>query len=207
MSVRHNPIEVGTMASSILYNRGKGYVLAVDHNGPCFDIVFVSGSYSRRLPESILRGVQWTIYPRDSGFANADQLAELSRYADEVIAEAARAEAAERAAFDCEAAALGCNPEYSSLVQGNTADGVIAARNIRTLLKASFPATKFSVRKTDHGVLRVAWTGGPEGDAVEAITQRFKSGFYDAHRDYHETTITPWMKVFGHAEYIFTSRD
>lgn len=207
MSVQNNPIEVGTMVSSILYNRGNGYVLAVNQNGPCFDIVFVSGSYSRGLPESILRGVQWTIYPRESGFASAAQLDALSRNADEVIAQAARDEAAERAAFDCEVQALGCNPEYSKLVQGSTGDGALAAKNIRILLKSAFPATKFSVRKTDYGVLRVSWTGGPEREPVEAITGRFKSGFYDVHSDYHDMAITPWMKVFGHAEYISTSRD
>ena len=216
MSVRHNPIEVGTMVSSILYNRGRGYVTkihgeqrpdsvnrlpgtsVVAGGSARFDIVFESGCYSRLLPEAILHGVQWTIHDRDEGFADQEELAALCRRADEAIArQAAEAEAAQLA-FDLEVARLRADTAHATLTQGDTGDGAIAAKNIRLLLKAAFPAVKFSVRKRDYGALTVSWADGPDSNAVEAVTDLFRSG--------HNGTATPWMMVFGHAEYIFTSR-
>ena len=216
MSVQNNPIEVGTMVSSILYNRGRGYVTRIQGvqrpdtvrrlsgtaiaagGAATFDIVFESGSYSRLLPEAILHGVQWTIHDREEGFADQEQLAALCRHADEVIAQQrAQAEAAQEA-FEQEIARLRADTAHAMLTQGDTGDGTIAAKNIRVLLKEAFPAVKFSVRKRHYGALTVSWADGPDSNAVEAITDLFRSG--------HDGNATPWMMVFGHAEYIFTSR-
>lgn len=55
---------------------------------------------------------------------------------------------------------------------------------IRAMLKAAFPATKFSVR-TERGVsaIRVGWTDGPTCKRVEAITSRFEAGYFDGMTD------------------------
>jgi Large polyvalent protein associated domain 30 len=88
MNSQREPIVVGTMVSTVLYNRGRGYVLAIHGSqrpetvqprfggtmmsggSASFDIVFECGTYSRRLPEAILHGVQWTVFPRAKGFAD-----------------------------------------------------------------------------------------------------------------------------------------
>ncbi|MBB2199890.1 hypothetical protein HLH44_21120, partial [Gluconacetobacter sp. 1c LMG 22058] len=97
-----------------------------------------------------------------------------------------------------EVARLRADTAHATLTQGDTGDGAIAAKNIRLLLKAAFPAVKFSVRKRHYGALTVSWADGPDSNAVEAVTDLFRTG--------HNGTSTPWMMVFGHAEYISTSR-
>lgn len=217
MSVSLPPLVVGTMVSTILYNRGRGYVAAVHdpqrtdpsrrHSvTPAFDVVFEDASVSYRLPEAVLRGVQWRVYPREEGFAEA---ATLSCLLADAQAARAQAEAATRMAQEAEMeaiASLRSDPAWASLIQSDTGDGTIAAKNIRALLKTSFPETKFSVRKLHYGALKVTWEAGPTRDAVCAVTSRFASGTYDAHTDCHGSCLTPWMRVFGHADHIFLSR-
>ncbi|MBB2157352.1 hypothetical protein HLH33_13690 [Gluconacetobacter diazotrophicus] len=224
MNSQNEPIVVGTMVSTMLYNRGRGYVVAIHGSqrpetvqprfggimmsggSASFDIVFESGTYSRRLPEAILHGVQWTVYPRAKGFADQATLGHLCQKADAIAAQRKADAAAAQAAFDQKVAELQADPAHAALVQGDTGDGVIAAKNIRVLLKAAFPGVKFSVRKDHYGSLRVNWSDGPDARAVEDITDRFRSGHYDSHSDCHGSKTTPWMKVFGHADYISTSR-
>ncbi|MBB2157917.1 hypothetical protein HLH33_16685 [Gluconacetobacter diazotrophicus] len=224
MSTQAKPIVVGTMVSTSLYNRGRGYVLAIHGSqrpgtvrsllgGPIvsggsasFDIVFECGTYARKLPEAILHGVQWTVYPRAEGFADQVTLGQLCQKADAIAAQRKADAAAAQAAFDHEVAELQADPAHAALIQGDTGDGVIAAKNIRVLLKVAFPGVKFSVRKDHYGSLHVSWSDGPDARAVEDITDRFRSGHYDSHSDCHGSKTTPWMKVFGHADYISTSR-
>jgi len=214
------PVTVGTKVSTVLYNRGVGYICAV-HGTPApetvrtlphgvvstggrasYDIVFEDGSYARQLPECILHGVQWKIYPHAQGFADAAMLADLHHHADAVLAEKARREAEATAAFDAEVEALRANPSYSDLIQGDEGCGRLAAKNIRTLMKKAFPKVKFSVRKTHYGSLHVSWKGDAPRHDVEAITNRFKTGYYDTQADCHTSKASPWSKVFGHADYI-----
>lgn len=224
MSGTQTPIEIGTMVSTVLYNRGRGYVrdihgcqrpdtsrslagrVLMTGGSAAFDIVFEDGHVSMNLPEAIIRGVQWRVYSRAEGFADAAHLDALASNARAIAAR--RQEDADRAAaaFEAERAALDADPAYAALIRGNTGDGVLAARNMRLLLKAAFPGVTFSVRKADYGTIRVSWTDGPQHEAVEAIVLRFKTGRFDSQTDYAYEERTPWTVLFGHARYVFTAR-
>lgn len=86
------------------------------------------------------------------------------------------------------------------------AGGKLAARNIRTLLKAAFPGQKFSVT-SDYSSVNVRWTDGPAGAAVDAIIDRFDIGRADYNTDYFYTESSAWSELFGGVQYLFTYRD
>ncbi|GBR20070.1 MULTISPECIES: LPD29 domain-containing protein [Asaia] len=223
MSDTAHTLEVGTMVSTGLYGRGIGYITAIygeqkpetvrrvlnmfATGGQAeFDIVFESGGRSRKLPECILRGVQWKIFPRETGFADASKLAALEEASDAYTAAREAEKREKEAAFARAVEALKADPAYVDLEQGDARDGALAAKNIRKLLKAAFKGTKFSVRKSDHGSIYVRWSDGPSEDQVSEITGRFKTGTFDHHSDCARQEDTPWSKSFGGAEYVFTSR-
>lgn len=220
MSISENPVMVGTMVSTILYNRGRGYVTAVygevgktpvrslagrsimTGGSASFDIVFLTGERSQRLPEAILRGVQWTVYAREDGFADADELERLKTQAEEMAAVKAREKAEAKAAFDAEVERLSAAPDLAHLKQGDEGSGTLAAANLRVLLKKRWPKTRFRVRKQHYGSLIVSWESGPAETEVKEITDRFIGSGYDLMNDCRTIVTTPWNKVFGHADYI-----
>lgn len=223
MSDTAHTLEVGTMVSTSLYGRGIGYITAIygeqkpetvrrvlsvfATGGQAeFDIVFGSGGRSRKLPECILRGVQWKIFPKEKGFADASKLAELEAAADAHKAAKDAEEREKEAAFARAVEALRADPAYADLEQGDARDGALAAKNIRKLLKAAFKTTKFSVRKSEYGSIYVRWSGGPSEDEVSEITDRFKTGTFNHQSDCAGQEDTPWSKSFGGSEYVFTSR-
>lgn len=225
MSVSENPVVVGTMVSTILYNRGRGYVKAVHGEAgrqpvralsrgaimtggsASYDIVFLGGERSLRLPEAILRGVQWTVYAREDGFADADELARLDALAEAREAEKRRKQAEDKAAFDAEVARLQTDPELARLKQGDEGSGTLAAANLRVLLKKHWPKTRFRVRKRHYGSLTVCWECGPAEADVKEITDRFSGSGYDLMNDCSTVVATPWNTVFGRADYISLYRD
>ncbi|WP_336764422.1 LPD29 domain-containing protein [Asaia sp. VD9] len=223
MSDTAHTLEVGTMVSTPLYDRGRGYITAIHGEqmpqtvkrigglmgtggNAHFDIIFEIGARSVRLPECIIHGPQWKIYPKEAGFAEAWRLAELEKLASDLEAAQLAKEREEEAAFARVVEALKADPAYADLEQGDDCDGALAAKNIRKLLKAAFKTTKFSVRKSEYGCIYVRWCGGPSEDQVSEITGRFKTGTFDHHSDCARQEDTPWSKSFGGAEYVFTSR-
>jgi hypothetical protein len=86
------------------------------------------------------------------------------------------------------------------------AGGKLAARNIRTMLKAAFPGQKFSVT-SDYNSVRVRWVDGPTDAAVTAIIGRFDIGRADYNTDYFYTESSAWSELFGGVQYLFTERD
>ncbi|WP_156474470.1 LPD29 domain-containing protein [Gluconobacter albidus] len=216
-------VTVGTRVSTILYNRGRGVVSAV-HGTPrpetirrlaggfiaaggnaSFDIVFACGSISKKLPESILHGVQWTIF-HDEPKAGPEEIAQLRAHAEACRAEKqARKEQAE-AEHAAEIERLRVDPEHAHLEQGSDQSGVLAGKNIRRLLKAALPHHTFRVRKSSYGSVSIS-CNDPLDDAaqetVSDIRKRFRSGLYDQVTDCHSKSRSPWQEVFGSAEYVF----
>lgn len=86
------------------------------------------------------------------------------------------------------------------------AGGKMAARNIRTMLKAAFPGQKFSVT-SDYSSVNVRWVDGPTDAAVTAIVDRFNIGRADYNTDYFYTEDSAWSELFGGVQYLFTHRD
>lgn len=215
-------VQIGTVISWGVLNTGRGVVYAihgeqkpdsVKHLGggvvsmggnADFDIVFETGGRADRVPECILRGVQWEIFEEvvpqeeiDRLLANADEHAAKNK---------AKAEAESKA--------------FAEAIDGLRTDKAIkyltpisdpydmngAAKNVRATLKQYFPKVKFSVRR-DSFTLRVSWTDGPTAKQVNEILAPFKTGGFDLDQDMPTSKDTPFTVVYGGFEYLFTSRE
>jgi len=74
------------------------------------------------------------------------------------------------------------------------------AVEIRKLLKAKFPATKFSVRTSRGSMVSavdIRWTDGPTTYAVAAITSCFQAGHFDGMVDGYEYDRTSFLRIDG----------
>lgn len=174
--------------------------------GAEYDIAF-DDHLSRKLPECILRGVQWDIYEE---VAAADEIVELiskaNAYAEEKKREAEAAavrRAAERAKH------LADNPHLvAAKDKPNWSPSRVAAENIRRELKTAFPSVKFAVKKDGYNAVTVKWTNGPTTAMVEAITGKYKAGSFDGMNDIYERNAdATFADVFGDPNYVFASRD
>ena len=170
------------------------------------DVVFLNGTISRNLSEALVRGsVQWTVLD------DVATDAEVQTALEHAQAEQARRESAARTEaeqFAAEVQRLKTSPEFAHLVQGEDRySGVLAAKNIRRVLKRAFQAVKFSVRKTSYGSLAIEWADGPTEKEVEDVAGNFKGGYYCGHEDIYKHQRTPWNEVFGAAEYTSVRRN
>jgi hypothetical protein len=162
-----------------------------------FDIVFDDGHLSRRLPECILRGVQWEIF---DDIAGADEI--LDALAQSKVKAARDKENAE-----AEAERRAAEREQHKRDNPHLKVGGTAAENIRIELRRRFPGVKFSVRSSRSSV-DVSWVDGPTVDAVREVTRRHKEGHFDGMQDLYETDLNAtFAQVFGGEKYIDESRD
>lgn len=208
-------IKLGTQVHCILHGGRDGTVVAIHGearpesiiNFPGlttggnaeYDIIWDNSARSQRIPECIIRGVQWRILdlPRatDERILELGELADQKVERDRIEAEAKRAAKAERRATLIEE-----NPKLE-IGEGSK----VAAKNIRTQLKQSFDWVKFSVR-SDHSSVNVSWTDGPTVEQVEEITRNYSEGHFDGNDDsYHYNADRAWP--FGGTRYIFESRN
>lgn len=211
---------VGQRVSTLLYGWREGVVTAIHGeqspeslggNGPVcwggraqFDIVFDCGDTSRKLPESILHGVQWTIYDE---VATAEEIAGLIANASTAQVIKAQQKASEKEAFAAAVQAMRVAPEFKHLDQSRELhSNKRAVKNVRASLKKAFPGVKFSVR-SDYSEVRVKWTDGPTAAAVDAVVNVFKGGSFNGMEDIYESRETPFTEVFGSIQYVFTSRE
>ncbi|MCY1395961.1 hypothetical protein D9M71_109200 [compost metagenome] len=216
-------MRVGTRVRCALHYCGQGVVFAIhgvqapesvqtvlDRVGvrgghARFDVVFENGSISRDLSEAIVRGIQWTIYDDQ---ADEAEIARLLQHAEETRIEKERDQAQAVQAFAAEVERLQSAPEMAHLTQGDDIySGKLAAQNMRAALRKAFPKVKFSVRKTSYGSVTVSWTDGPTTREVEAIVDRHQGGHFDGMEDIYKHEKTPFVAVFGGAEYVFTRRE
>ena len=216
-------IGIGTRVSTRLYDRGEGFVFAV-HDDPrpaplrpvlggfaqtggrqTYDIVFLSGSFTLRLPEAILRSSGWRLL---GGCGNAAEIAAAIVHAEAEDARRAAEKAAADEAHAAELHRLRHAPEHARLRQGDDRhSGKLAAANIRVQLRQSFPGVRFSVRNTDHGSIYVRWTGGPEQKAIETVAMPFQGGHFDGMDDSYKTARSAWCEAFGGAQYVVCRRE
>lgn len=214
---------VGSRIYSILYGGRHGVIYAIHGEqglgnvrqflggaivtgGVCyFDVVFENGTLSKRIPETIVKGVQWRLV---EGVATDDEIQTLLANAEETarLADIERTEKA--AAYTRAVETLRADADKAYLQQGDDdASGKLVAVNLRKEFKKAFPGIKFSVRKPDYGVVNVSWVDGPTNDAVNAIVRQYQAGSFNGMEDIYEYDVQPFHKVFGGARYIFTDRD
>lgn len=214
-------IVIGQVVSTNLYGLGKGVVYAISGeqssfgqgkelggviyraaSNAKFDIVFFNGEVSNNLPESILRGVQWTVHDE---VATLEAVKMACEYSKLVADKKAEDEHKAKEHFAQEKERIKNLPEYQSL-QSENLGGKGVAINIRRELKAAYPKTKFSVRTRDYDCVNISWTDGPTENQVKQITNKYKNGSFDAMQDMYEYSSSPFNDVFGGAKYLFTER-
>jgi len=174
------------------------------------EIAFENGTLSR-VPEAIVRGCQWQIFPE---VATDEQIHEalaavLQKQIDDEFKaqQAARDEANLRDRLASEYAWL------QRVKDGEYAGPVLAAQNIRTELKRTFPGVKFSVRSSRYSggnSVHVEWTNGPKEAAVNDILDKYEAGRFDGMDDsynYKSGTARVWCELFGSAKYTSTTRE
>lgn len=167
----------------------------------CFD----GGQISEQLPETILRGVQWTIFAEvASAEAVARAIVRSQLFKAEKKAEAAEAKSSHLAAAE----AFRTNPDYAHLSPlTEKYDSKGATNNIRKHLKKLFPGVKFSVRNERGSSVAVRWADGPTTKAVDRALAWFKAGRFDGMTDSYEYSANPFGDVFGSVTYLSTSRE
>ena len=85
--------------------------------------------------------------------------------------------------------------EHSKGLSLSEAD-TVTRNNIRTMLNAKFPGSRFTVggSKYEFGSVRIKWEDGPTPDEVEAVVNLFYCPFG---RLKDESERTPWRERFG----------
>ncbi|ORM71089.1 LPD29 domain-containing protein [Pantoea rwandensis] len=213
-------VVIGQVVSTVLYNRGRGVVFAihgeqkpasvgslsgvVSYGGNAtFDIAFECGKISRALPESILHGRQWSIFPE---IKTAE---EVQHVVDHAMAEEhreAEKHEAEEQQYRAECQRFKTAPEYSALSQDKKG-AVQVTGNIRKELKAKFPGVKFSVRKRSYDSISVNWTDGPTEEQVREITVKYRDSYFDGMQDMSVSCSSPFNEIYGGVGYVFIDRD
>lgn len=173
-----------------------------------FSIVFENGTFSPRVPECIVRGVQWSLPNREPASAQdiSDMIAAANAAKD--AADKERRDAEQR--FQDEVERLKTAPEYKSFVQVSKDEraSAVAAKNIRKVLKQHYPNCKFSVRNDRGTCIWVQWPGEAElnQSEVSQLLSDFKTGHYDPYEDYHSSTDSPFNVVYGGIDYLTCQR-
>jgi hypothetical protein len=167
-----------------------------------FDIVFESGTISRMIPESIVRGVQWEIYDE---IASQDEIDAALMFAQ---AEDIRKTEEERlGAIEREKSRISFREQHPELetTGGKKSGGVLCAANIRKELKKAFPGIKFYIH-SDYSSVNIHWTDGPTAKELKAITDKYENGSFDGMTDCYNYASDAWNDVFGGVNYVFEER-
>ncbi|MDR6294295.1 hypothetical protein E9232_006849 [Inquilinus ginsengisoli] len=218
-------IQRGTRVHCILAHAGEGVVTAVreDPNARntyviglpglervrstgqhLYDVVFLNGHFSQGVPETIFRGVQWHILER---LAEEEEIARLVAAHLQLRAEDEAAAERRRFAFEVERDQLKADPANKHLTQGDDqSSGLLAAKNIRAVLRRAFPGERFSVQKRSWGTVSIQWEDGPTEEQVRGLVDRFRSGSFDGMQDQYVSEKTPWNAVFGGTKYLNLTR-
>lgn len=172
-------------------------------------VVWENGSRSESVPETLARGsIQWEVLPE---VVSAQEVADALALAEKTERDAAEAKARAYREYEEEKTKLAEDAAFSGLKRADQCDEYgtkIAATNLRKLLKKQWPSVKFSVRM-DRGVssVRVTWTDGPTVAEVKTLAERFKRGSFDSMTDGYNHHRSPFVDLFGGADYVTCQRD
>lgn len=161
------------------------------------------GGKSVRVPEAIVRGVQWRIFDEVvSAEKVAEALTNCAIYEAQIKAKAEEAVQVMRAAMDVarvEGQKLGLIAEAD--FQTMNKRGSAAAYNLRTELKKA--GIKSSVKADGYNSLNVTIENDKDADAAKSIMMKYKAGRFDGMTDSYEYDSCAWGKVFGDVQYVF----
>lgn len=217
-------IQVGTHIYSKLYGGRHGVVFKVHGEsnpygirqiGPGFmamgggadyDVVFNNGTVSHKIPECIIRGVQWVIYDEEP-LATAEQISRALAHAELVDAQKKAEALSAKERFEAERLRLIDENRHGLEVMNGYAPASKVAANIRKVLKNTYgKQVKFSVKSSSHGSVGVSWIDGPTSSEVDKLLSPFKAGSFNGMEDMYEYHKNPFVEAFGGVEYLSTSR-
>lgn len=174
-----------------------------------YDVVFSHGAISRKVPECIIKGVQWSV--EDKPLASDEDIDKALQFAEETAQKAETEKQIAKAVFDAEVKRLRTADEWSYMDQQDPdkplPSNKLAAKNIRKFLKKEFPSVKFSVRMDGIDCIWVTWPREKSSDEVNQSKLReklkfFQTGYYDLTSDCHLTQSSPFNVVFGGTEFF-----
>lgn len=168
-----------------------------------FDIAFPDRHIVKRLPEAILRGVQWQINNVFYTQEETDNIAQSARVAE---SEKEREEETQKEAFNREVERLKDCPEYKFLLQGRGGAKQVAA-NIRKELKQIYSRTKFSVTMNGYDTVNIRWEDGPTESQIEDVYSKYKAGKFDSMQDMYVHDESPFNRLYGSVSYINAKRN
>jgi hypothetical protein len=165
-----SPESVGSLGGGFVQTGGNAYI----------DVIWDSGARSNKVPECIIRGVQWRIY---DDIRSTDEILDAIDNARRFDIRAIATAEGKAARFRAEREEHRANyPHLIAVADGQHSGGQLVAKNIRIELKRLFPGVKFSV-KSDYNSVSVSWTDGPADSQVRPIVKRHESGTFDSMTD------------------------
>jgi hypothetical protein len=170
------------------------------------DVVFDCGTISRGIPESILKGVQWSI---SDEIATPQEIEEALLFAEAEKVKKEDAAAKKREYLAREKQELPSRYPYLQTKDGKTSPWALGARNLRVELAKAFPGVKFSVKSKSYTggcSIDVYWADGPITKDVEKIAGKYEQGHFNAMEDLYEYGDSPFSDTFGGAKYVFCNR-
>lgn len=205
-------IKLGTQVRWDLYGDGIGFVSAVtpyevrnvvginpsapDAANDCYvDILFLNGHRSTRVPECIVRGVQWKLF--EHVIAKPDYLAKLEQAEQDKEKADAVQKSKEDQAFAEQVEMMPSKYPYLKPVSGKHAPYKEKAANVRAMLKFNFPDTKFRVTKDRYDSVNIEWLDGPTKSEIKELMSNFKASSYDGMQECTNFHTSPFNVVFG----------
>ena len=168
-------------------------------------IIWEDGSQSPMLPEALLHSsIQWELY----GNVEPQEVIAKMRLRAEEYADAAD----RKRAYDAEQFAKATDElkkEFPWLLTADQEpqDHARGIKNIRVMLKRTFPGVKFSVKKDGYSTININWEDGPISSMVERITGPFEAGRFNGMEDIYDYKRTPWNTLFGAIKMIMVHRN
>lgn len=194
--------------SAIHPRKDAGGVIRIAPAWMEYDIVWIKGTKSARVPDCILRGVQWKISAEIVGLYVIEEMKnsveekirkekeDAQRQKDE------RPQIIERLKAD--------HPQLQDIKGSKQSHYAAGAANLRKELKAAFPSIKFSVRSEGFSMgcaIDVYWTDGPEVSEIKTIAKKYQYGEFDGMRDMAYIIDNLWSDIFGGAKYVMCHRE
>lgn len=215
---------VGQAVHSTLYGGRDGYIKSIEGQqtpntirsfaggaivmggSAQITIRFDSGIESK-VPESIVRGIQWYI---SSEYADQDAIDykyyESIAKKEELKQRKEREEAIVRQRLPGDYPHLETAKQYKERTGKEPYSWELAISNLRKDLKVNYPGVKFSVTHKGSAI-RVSWSGGPDFAEVNNLARKFEDHQPDYTGDFMDYNPTVFNKLFGGETYVFLTRD
>lgn len=166
-----------------------------------------------KLPEAILRGVQWHIGDvlnegEREAVDNAYALAKTQKEARETEAEQKRKE--QEQTLPQQYPYLETIDSYQKRTGKSYCRLAVAAQNIKTELKRAFPGVKFAVRRKSFSGgddINISWDDGPTTAQVNEIIGKYAIGSFDGMTDCYNYSHSVFTDLFGGSKYVMTNRN